>query len=65
MKLKSDSLEAWELEKWRSLKQQEMFQKEVRLCLSVSGDLGLMAMVLKPGLIFLRRQNLSTSSSKN
>merc|ERR1719199_34435 len=30
MKLKSDALEAWELEKWRNLKQQEMFQKEAK-----------------------------------
>ncbi|KAF4319156.1 hypothetical protein BBO99_00007069 [Phytophthora kernoviae] len=29
IKLKSDALEAWELEKWRNLKQQEMFQREV------------------------------------
>ena len=30
MKLKSDALEAWELEKWRNLKQQEMFQREAK-----------------------------------
>lgn len=28
IKLKSDALEAWELEKWRNKRQQEMFQKE-------------------------------------
>eukprot|EP00953_Heterococcus_sp_UTEX-ZZ885_P019612 10952-Heterococcus_DN1.PRE.3 len=28
MKLKSDALEAWELEKWRNKRQQEMFQRE-------------------------------------
>jgi hypothetical protein len=30
MKLKSDQLEAWELEKWRNSKQQENFQKEAQ-----------------------------------
>jgi len=30
MKLKSDALEAWELEKWRNQKQQEMFQREAK-----------------------------------
>merc|ERR1712010_325995 len=30
MKLKSDAPEAWELEKWRNLKQQEMFQREAK-----------------------------------
>jgi len=30
MKLKSDQLEAWELEKWRNAKQQENFQKEAQ-----------------------------------
>lgn len=30
MKLKADSLESWEMEKWRNLKQQEMFQKEAK-----------------------------------
>lgn len=30
MKLKSDTLETWEVEKWRSNKQQEMFQKEAK-----------------------------------
>ncbi|CAM9879227.1 unnamed protein product [Chrysoparadoxa australica] len=28
MKLKSDALEAWELEKWRNKRQQEMYQRE-------------------------------------
>jgi hypothetical protein len=30
MKLKSDQLEAWELEKWGNAKQQENFQKEAQ-----------------------------------
>merc|ERR1711934_391931 len=30
MKLKSVALEAWELEKWRNLKQQEMFQRKAK-----------------------------------
>ena len=30
IKLKCDALEAWELEKWKNQKQQEMFQREVR-----------------------------------
>ncbi|KAF0772175.1 hypothetical protein AaE_002337 [Aphanomyces astaci] len=30
MKLKSDALEAWEMEKWRNSKQQEMFQREIK-----------------------------------
>jgi hypothetical protein len=28
--LKSDALEAWELEKWKNAKQQEMFQREAK-----------------------------------
>ena len=30
MKLKADALEAWEIEKWRNQKQQEMFQQEAK-----------------------------------
>jgi len=30
IKLKSDALEAWELEKWKNAKQQEMFQREAK-----------------------------------
>jgi hypothetical protein len=30
IKLKSDALEAWELEKWKNSKQQEMFQREAK-----------------------------------
>lgn len=30
MKLKADALEAWELERFQSLKQQEIFQKEAK-----------------------------------
>ncbi|KAH9131383.1 hypothetical protein AeNC1_019676 [Aphanomyces euteiches] len=30
MKVKSDALEAWEMEKWRNAKQQEMFQREIK-----------------------------------
>jgi hypothetical protein len=30
MKLKADALEAWEMEKWRNSKQQEMFQRETK-----------------------------------
>ncbi|GLD95630.1 hypothetical protein PINS_up004307 [Pythium insidiosum] len=30
IKLKADALEAWELEKWKSCKQQEMLQREVK-----------------------------------
>merc|ERR1719272_1116906 len=30
MKLKSDALEAWELEKWRNQKQQQIFQRETK-----------------------------------
>ena len=31
MKLKSDALEAWELEKWRNLKQQELLALQKRI----------------------------------
>ena len=30
IKLKCDALEAWELEKWKNQKQQEMFQREAK-----------------------------------
>jgi len=30
IKLKCDALEAWELEKWKNAKQQEMFQREAK-----------------------------------
>jgi hypothetical protein len=35
MKLKSDALEAWELEKWRNKRQQEMFQREQKVSFPV------------------------------
>jgi hypothetical protein len=39
MKLKSDALEAWELEKWRTQRQQEMFQREIKFKQRQKNDL--------------------------
>mmetsp|Transcript_93571 Transcript_93571/g.267722 ORF Transcript_93571/g.267722 Transcript_93571/m.267722 type:complete len:209 (+) Transcript_93571:173-799(+) len=39
IKLKCDALEAWELEKWKNQKQQEMFQREAKFKHQKQGEL--------------------------
>jgi hypothetical protein len=39
MKLKADALEAWELERFQNLKQQEVFQKEAKYKQSKQAEL--------------------------
>jgi hypothetical protein len=49
IKLKSDALEAWELDKWRALKQQEALQREATFKQRQKQDLDALAKRVQSG----------------